>query len=143
MNVLLINGSPKGKNSNTYKLSSAFVEGIKSNSNNVIVEELQINKLELKSCIGCFSCWNKTPGKCVLKDDMGSVIDKILWADITIWSFPLYYFNVPGNLKTLIDLRFPVPDCRIFPLFFAYYSGSPFRRLFRQIDNSASVLCCT
>ena len=93
MNVLLINGSPKGKNSNTYKLSSAFIDGLKSNSENVIVEELQVNKLELKSCIGCFSCWNKTPGKCVLKDDMSSVIDKILWADITIWSFPLYYFG--------------------------------------------------
>ena len=108
MNILLINGSPKGKNSNTYKLSTAFIEGMKSNSEHVIVEELQVNKLELKSCIGCFSCWNKTPGKCVLKDDMASVIDKILWADITIWSFPLYYFNVPGNLKTLIDRQLPM-----------------------------------
>ena len=108
MNILLINGSPKGKNSNTYKLSTSFIEGIKSTAENVTLEELQVNKLELKSCIGCFSCWNKTPGKCVLKDDMSAVIDKILWADMIIWSFPLYYFNVPGNLKTLIDRQLPM-----------------------------------
>ncbi len=108
MNILLINGSPKGKNSNTYKLSTSFIEGIKSKSDNVVVDELQVNKLDLKPCIGCFSCWNKTPGKCVLKDEMSSVIDNLLWADITIWSFPLYYFNVPGNLKTLIDRQLPM-----------------------------------
>lgn len=29
MNILLINGSPKGKRSNTYKLATSFIEGIK------------------------------------------------------------------------------------------------------------------
>lgn len=109
MNILLINGSPKGKGSNTYKLSTAFVEGIKSSAvENVSIEELQVNRLELKPCLGCFSCWNKTPGECVIKDDMKSVIEKLLWADITVWSFPLYYFNVPGGLKTLIDRQLPM-----------------------------------
>ena len=91
MNILLINGSPKGKGSNTYKLSTAFIEGMKTAAREeVFVEEIQVNRLELKSCLGCFSCWNKTPGECVIKDDMKSVIDKFLWADVTVWSFPLY-----------------------------------------------------
>lgn len=109
MNILLINGSPKGKGSNTYKLSTAFIEGLKSGAKEgAEVEELQVNQLELKPCLGCFSCWNKTPGNCVIKDDMGDVIQKLLWADITIWSFPLYYFNVPSKLKNLIDRQLPM-----------------------------------
>ncbi|MEE0929390.1 MAG: NAD(P)H-dependent oxidoreductase [Acutalibacteraceae bacterium] len=31
-----------------------------------------------------------------------------MWADITIWSFPLYYFGVPGKLKNLIDRQLPM-----------------------------------
>ncbi len=107
MKILLINGSPKGKGSNTYKLSKAFIEGMTFSAEAEVVE-LQVNQLDLKPCLGCFACWNKTPGKCVIQDDMKGVIDKILWADVIIWSFPLYYFNVPGGLKTLIDRQLPM-----------------------------------
>lgn len=44
----------------------------------------------------------------MIKDDMQEVIEKLRWADITIWSFPLYYFSVPGKLKTLIDRQLPM-----------------------------------
>lgn len=107
MNILLINGSPKGKRSNTYKLATSFINGIKEKEE-IVLEELFVNKLEINPCLGCFSCWNKTPGKCVIKDDMQEVIEKLLWADITIWSFPLYYFSVPSKLKTLIDRQLPM-----------------------------------
>lgn len=108
MNILLINGSPKGQKSNTYKLAKAFLEGIKEKQEDCVIEEVFVNKLEINSCLGCFSCWSKTPGKCVINDDMQRVIEKILWADITIWSFPLYYFSIPGKLKTLIDRQLPM-----------------------------------
>lgn len=109
MNILLINGSPKGKNSNTYKLATAFIEGLKSkNSDTVSVEELPVYQLEIKPCLGCFSCWKNTPGTCVIQDDMKTVLEKLLWADITVWSFPLFYFNVPGKLKMLIDRQLPM-----------------------------------
>ncbi|MEE3486133.1 MAG: flavodoxin family protein [Bacteroidales bacterium] len=80
MKVLMINGSPKGKRSNTYKLSVSFVEGVKVN-NEIEYEEVQVNNLNIKPCLGCFSCWNKTPGHCVIKDEMDYVLEKILWAD--------------------------------------------------------------
>ena len=107
-NILLINGSPKGKKSNTYKLATAFIEGLKEEQNELVVEEIFVNKLEISPCLGCFSCWNKTPGECVIKDDMQEVIENLIWADITIWSFPLYYFSVPSKLKSLIDRQLPM-----------------------------------
>lgn len=107
MKILVINGSPRGRGSNTYKLTEAFLEGIKSKTK-VEAEEIQVNRLDIKPCLGCFSCWNKTPGKCCIQDDMQEILAKMLWADITIWSFPLYFFSVPGGLKNLIDRQLPM-----------------------------------
>lgn len=113
MKILAINGSPKGKRSNTWRLTSAFLEGITIQKENggaqaPEIETLNIGSLNIKPCLGCFSCWNKTPGECCIHDDMRGVIDKILWADVVVWSFPLYYFGLPGQLKTLIDRQLPM-----------------------------------
>lgn len=113
MKILAINGSPKGKRSNTWRLTSAFLEGITAKEESVGVqlpeiETLNIGSLSIKPCLGCFSCWSKTPGECCIHDDMQGVINKILWADVVVWSFPLYYFGLPGQLKTLIDRQLPM-----------------------------------
>ena len=113
MNILAINGSPKGKRSNTWRLTSAFLQGIATQEEHTrgqapTVETLNISSLAIKPCLGCFSCWSKTPGECCIHDDMQGVIDKILWADVVVWSFPLYYFGLPGSLKTLIDRQLPM-----------------------------------
>lgn len=112
MNVLLINGSPKGKNSNSLKLAYSFIEGLKSeyanNGKEISIEELHVASMNIDACKGCFTCWKKTPGICCIKDDMQTVIGNQLKADIILWSFPLYYFNVPGILKNLIDRQLPM-----------------------------------
>lgn len=112
MNVLLINGSPKGKNSNSLKLAYSFIEGLESeyanNGKKISIEELHVASMNIDACKGCFTCWKKTPGICCIKDDMKTVIDKQLEADIILWSFPLYYFSVPGILKNLIDRQLPM-----------------------------------
>lgn len=113
MKILAINGSPKGKRSNTWRLTNAFLEGItvkeeSSGSSPTEIETFNIGSLNIKPCLGCFSCWSKTPGECCIRDDMQGVIDKILWADVVVWSFPLYYFGLPGQLKTLIDRQLPM-----------------------------------
>lgn len=107
MKILVINGSLKGEKSNTYRLTKSFLDGLSFKEDHQI-ETLEVNKLNIKPCLGCFACWNKTPGKCCINDDMSSVIDKLLWADLTIWSFPLYYFNIPGQLKNLVDRQLPM-----------------------------------
>lgn len=108
MNVLVLNGSPKGAHSNSYQLTKAFVAGMREGEADLQVQEVAVSRLNIRPCLGCFSCWNKTPGKCCIEDDMAQVLEKLLWADVTIWSFPLYYFSVPGGLKNLIDRQLPL-----------------------------------
>ena len=112
MNILLINGSPKGKNSNTLRLAESFLEGVRSklqeNGSPVSADAVDVSSLKIGSCKGCFACWKVTPGVCCIKDDMPDLLKKLLDADLVIWSFPLYYFNVPGMLKNLIDRQLPL-----------------------------------
>jgi len=104
LKILVINGSPKGAGSNTMNLTRAFLEGMGEHE----VREFDVAAGKIAGCKGCFCCWNKTPGKCVIADDMQYVIESEIWADIIIWSFPLYYFSVPGGLKNLIDRQLPM-----------------------------------
>lgn len=104
MEVLVINGSPKGEKSNSFKLTQAFLEGL--NESDVRIAHL--SQLKISNCQGCFSCWNKTPGKCIFNDDMESLLNDLIDASLVIWSFPLYYFSVPGLLKNFIDRQLPL-----------------------------------
>lgn len=107
--ILVINGSPKGSRSNTYRLTSAFLDGLKQESADPVeVREIEVCRTQIKPCLGCFSCWSKTPGKCCISDDMAQILEDMLWADVTVWSFPLYYFSVPGGLKNLMDRQLPM-----------------------------------
>ena len=82
MNILLMNGSPKGKGSNSLKLAYSFLEGLKDGcackGEDLSIEELQIASMKIGACKGCFACWKKTPGICCIKDDMQTVIEKQL-----------------------------------------------------------------
>lgn len=104
MKVLVVNGSPKNERSNTMCLTRAFLDGAKWSD----AEIIDVSKANVKGCSGCFACWNKTPGKCVITDGMSEILDKMIAADVIVWSFPLYYFSVPGSLKNLIDRQLPL-----------------------------------
>ena len=108
MKVLVINGSPRNERSNTLVLTRAFLEGAGWTD----AEIIDVSKLDIKNCIGCFGCWHKTPGECVISDDMRDILPKLVEADVVILSFPLYYYSLPGALKTFFDRQLPLalPD---------------------------------
>ncbi|MCR5807046.1 MAG: flavodoxin family protein [Oscillospiraceae bacterium] len=107
MKILIINGSPKGKRSNSLRLAEAFVKGMGTKVS-TDVQTVELSSMNINGCKGCFGCWKATPGKCVIKDDMPLIIEKLIEADVIVYSFPLYYFSVPGILKNMIDRQLPM-----------------------------------
>lgn len=104
MKLLILNGSPKSGRSNTMNITRAFIDGYPKDTE---VEQIDLYKKEIKPCLGCFSCWSKTPGECVIKDDMQEIYEKIKASDIIIESFPLYFFGMPSVMKCLTDRCLP------------------------------------
>lgn len=108
MKVFVINGSPKGNQSNTMTLTRAFICGMSRALAEVRKEELEteifnISEKDIYPCRGCFSCWSSPEGNCIIKDDFSEYKSKFLEADFVIGSFPLYFFGMPSRMKTVLD----------------------------------------
>lgn len=101
--VLVINGSPNRNRSNTLVVTKAFLEGL-NEDNKLDIEIVNASDLNVKPCLGCLSCWGRTAGECVIRnDDILPLKEKILQADIIIASYPLYFFSMPGVMKVITD----------------------------------------
>jgi len=106
MKVLAINGSPRGKQGCTFKMLQPLLEGMQEAG--VKTELINLGELKINHCLGCFSCWFKTPGECVIKDDVALVLEKMSNADLIIYGTPLYVFAMTGLMKNLLDRSIPL-----------------------------------
>lgn len=67
----------------------------------------KLTNMNIKRCKGCGACGDKTPGKCVLKDDMELVLRDIAKSDWIIMLTPLRFGGYSSQLKLAVD-RFMV-----------------------------------
>lgn len=101
--AIVINGSPKKENSTTLRVTRAFVNGLCDGAETEC-EYVNISDMNISPCRGCLSCWGRTEGSCVIKDDdVENIKNKILTADYVIESYPLYFFGMPGIMKVFTD----------------------------------------
>jgi multimeric flavodoxin WrbA len=101
MKIVAINGSPKGKISNTDKMVSAFLKGAQEVGAETI--NIFLADKEIEYCKGCYSCWFKNPGQCVIKDDMTEVLSELAGANVIVLASPVYFNNISGTLKVFMD----------------------------------------
>ena len=108
MKILVVNGSPRGRRGNTYIMAEAFLQGAEEAG--AEVEQILLSRKTIKNCKGCFWCWLKTPGKCVIKDDMEAILEKLKEADLLVFATPLYVDNVTGLMKNFMDRILPLGE---------------------------------
>ena len=83
-NVLVISASPrKGGNSDT--LCDEFIRGAQESGNQA--EKIFLASKNIKYCIGCGVC--NTTHRCVQKDDMAEILDKMVEADVIVLATPV------------------------------------------------------
>lgn len=108
MKVLAINSSARsGGESKTEMMLNHLVQGMIEAGADVNL--INLREKNIKNCVGCFSCKTKTPGKCVLKDDMTKeLFSKWLESDLVIYATPLFHHTVNATMKTFIERTFPI-----------------------------------
>ena len=102
-NVLIISTSLRG-GSNSELLAKECAKGAEEAGNRV--ELLSLKGKKIQYCIGCLSCI-KT-GKCVQKDDAPEIMEKLRRADVLVFATPIYYYEMCGQMKTLLDRMNPL-----------------------------------
>ena len=85
--------------SNSDKLADQFVEGAKAAGNEV--EKITLAGKNIQFCKGCLGCHKL--GRCVINDDVNDIMAKVIKADVVCWATPIYYYEMSGQMKTLID----------------------------------------
>jgi multimeric flavodoxin WrbA len=97
--VLVLSASPrKGGNSDT--LCDQFILGAIEAGN--LSEKIFLRDKEINYCLACDTCQGNG-GDCERKDDMVEILDKMIEADVIVMATPVYFYNMNGQMKTLID----------------------------------------
>jgi len=110
MKVLALNSSPrKGGQSKTELMLSHLVKGMQDAGADV--ETVHLRDKTVRNCAGCFTCWTKTPGTCIHKDDMTKELyPKWLESDLAVYASPLYHFHMNATMKAFIERTLPVSE---------------------------------
>ena len=101
--VLVVSTSMR-LNSNSDALAEEFMRGAVDAGN--IVEKISLRDKDIKFCRGCLACQHS--GKCVIKDDMPEILRSMHDADVIAFATPIYYYEMCGQMKTLLDRANPL-----------------------------------
>lgn len=96
--VLILSASPR-HNGNSDTLCDEFMKGAIEAGNKV--EKIFVADKNINYCRACYAC--KKTGICAIKDDMGSVLQKMLDSDVIVLSSPVYFYSICAQLKAVID----------------------------------------
>lgn len=96
--VLILSGSPR-EGGNSDLLCDEFAKGAAESGNEV--EKIRVAEKNIACCRACYAC--KNSGKCVIKDDMAEVLQKMIDADVLVLASPVCFYSIDAQLKAVID----------------------------------------
>lgn len=82
-------------------------------SQRAAVESIDLSRLKVANCVGCFGCWTKTPGKCVIRDDAVRVYPSIAASDRLIYVSRVRYGSYDTPMKTMLERAIPTQQAFI------------------------------
>lgn len=111
-NILVISTSLR-RNGNSDKLAEKFCEGAMDAGHTV--EKVSLIDKSISFCKGCLVCQKTKSGHCVINDDADDIIQKMKETDSIVFATPIYYYEMTGQMKTLLDRANP-----LFPVEYAF-----------------------
>jgi multimeric flavodoxin WrbA len=106
--AVAINGSPRMEKGDTALVLTPFLQGMESGG--CEVELFYADNMTVKPCdCGEMRCWERTPGRCVHKDDMEGLLASLKNADILVLATPVYV-PLPGAMQNVINRLCPLLD---------------------------------
>jgi multimeric flavodoxin WrbA len=83
-------------------------------------EEVSVGRGEIAHCKGCFGCWTKTPGECVIRDRAAEINRASIQSDAVVYLSPVVFGQFSANIKDVIDRWLP----NMLPFFIVRSDGS-------------------
>ena len=125
--ILVVSTSLRA-DSNSDLLAEAFMNGARETGHKV--EKVSLKDKTIGFCKGCLAC-QKTL-RCVIHDDADTIAQKMLTADVLVFATPIYYYEMCGQMKTMLD--------RANPLYPADYAFRDIYLLAAAADSDKSAM---
>ena len=106
MKFIAFNASPRKERGVSEIIMNLFLEGAEEAG--AETESHHIVDLDINGCLGCFSCWTETPGRCVHRDDMDWIIPKMVESDVIYFGTPIYNYNIASYLQRMTERMLPM-----------------------------------
>lgn len=102
LSVVIFNGSLGGQ-VDLYPIQETLERGFKAIGLNI--DSYVLNQIKIKSCIGCFKCWDTTPGICSgVKGDVAEEIKKkVINSEIIVFLTPITFGGYSSEIKKIFE----------------------------------------
>lgn len=104
MRVLVISTSYHD-DSTSQRLAEAFADGAREAGHHV--DYVTLRGKTILPCHACYRC-SSNGHRCVMDDDAPAIVDLLARADAVCWATPVYYYEMAGQMKTLLDRTVPL-----------------------------------
>jgi multimeric flavodoxin WrbA len=102
MNAVVLDGSSNEANRGILAtLTQAIAE------TGYTAEVIALREKRIAPCLGCFGCWIKTPGECVIDDAGRDVARAVARCDLLVYFTPVTFGGVSSELKKAVDRLIP------------------------------------
>lgn len=101
--IVILSTSPR-RGGNSDALADAFLAGATQQGH--AAEKIFLHDKDIRFCRGCLAC-QKTE-RCGIRDDVEAILDKMRRADVIVFATPVYFYEMCGQMKTLLDRTNPL-----------------------------------
>ena len=106
MQITILNGSADAQNRSFDDYLRRLADALITDRHEVTT--LTLREMEIGQCVGCWGCWVKTPGECVIADDSRQVCRAVINADFVVFASPMVMGFPSALLKRTMDRLIPL-----------------------------------
>ena len=77
------------------------------------INYFNLSAMKISNCVGCFGCWTKTPGKCVIRDEAVKIYPLIAQSEKVLYISHIVYGSYDVALKTMFERAIPIQQAFI------------------------------
>lgn len=89
------------------ELAKGIENSLKRQLSNHEMEWIRLKDKKIDPCLGCFGCWIRTPGICVINDEANKITELMARCDLQIEITPVTFGGFSSELKKMLDRSIP------------------------------------
>lgn len=105
MKILILDGTPHAAFHDFDKYLSNLSQALQPHH---VIMHVKLRDMELLQCTGCWSCWVKTPGECIIADSSPVICRQYLEADLVLLASPVIMGFTSALLKRATERLLPL-----------------------------------